>query len=448
MRIQAHLAGAAAVLGVGACQPAARPMPRPPLPEVVTASLAPEARAAEPEARVDAPRPQHLEVAKAPPTVALWAESPTTPLVRVVPPAPGAADLEWHGGATRLPGKDAAQRFRGVEPLVVVVASADPDPIQATARRLAVDRAKVVQESRDGIGFALGRLAFATGGTSVSEADLPLALLLDRCGNVLGATARGLDQAAEAGLTRALLAIPKPTGSCPVTVPPATVVHSPTAGVALLEPVPQKPGEALAFVRPGEAKSARVVVDDARLSIPAAAGHSAAKQGAPLSFQGKPVLLSIGATWCQPCIEELPDLLVLAARIRDKAGGELCLVSVDGGTGGPAGLWNAFERLRERAAEAHPGIPSPVFPAWATLRGDPKGAWIALVDHFFAADSRVRESGIPLNLLFDGCGRLHLVVQERIDPATSDRLVATAEKLAAAGGGCPASPVTLPGGPK
>jgi thiol-disulfide isomerase/thioredoxin len=56
----------------------------------------------------------------------------------------------------------------------------------------------------------------------------------------------------------------------------------------------------------------------------------------PISFErfkGKPVFLNIWATWCGPCVEEMPSIARLAAdpRLRDK-GIEFVCVSIDEST--------------------------------------------------------------------------------------------------------------------
>ena len=44
-------------------------------------------------------------------------------------------------------------------------------------------------------------------------------------------------------------------------------------------------------------------------------------------FRGKPVLVSFFATWCPPCVEEMPSLELLAGRLGDQA--KVLVVSVD-----------------------------------------------------------------------------------------------------------------------
>ena len=54
--------------------------------------------------------------------------------------------------------------------------------------------------------------------------------------------------------------------------------------------------------------------------------------GRPLkleAFRGKPVLLNFWATWCPPCLDELPSLLKLAEWSKKELGVETIAVSVD-----------------------------------------------------------------------------------------------------------------------
>lgn len=61
--------------------------------------------------------------------------------------------------------------------------------------------------------------------------------------------------------------------------------------------------------------------------------------GKPVSlqqFRGKPVLVSFFATWCPPCVEEMPSLELLASRLGDQA--KVLVVSVDE----DEAAWKAF----------------------------------------------------------------------------------------------------------
>jgi len=52
---------------------------------------------------------------------------------------------------------------------------------------------------------------------------------------------------------------------------------------------------------------------------------------ATVSFRGKVVLLNFWATWCPPCVEELPSLVQLQRAMGREAGFALLTVSVDDG---------------------------------------------------------------------------------------------------------------------
>lgn len=66
---------------------------------------------------------------------------------------------------------------------------------------------------------------------------------------------------------------------------------------------------------PAEATTGRL--DRSRAGTPAPATQFEDPEGAPASladFQGRPVLVNLWATWCAPCVAEMPTLDRLAAR--------------------------------------------------------------------------------------------------------------------------------------
>lgn len=94
-------------------------------------------------------------------------------------------------------------------------------------------------------------------------------------------------------------------------------------------------------------------------------------------FLGKPVLLNIWATWCGPCVEELPSLAALAPRAA-KDGIVVLPLSVDrGGTG------------RVRSFYASHGIDA--LPAWNDSEG--------------TATEALGLHGVPTTFLIDADGR-------------------------------------------
>lgn len=67
--------------------------------------------------------------------------------------------------------------------------------------------------------------------------------------------------------------------------------------------------------------------------------------GGPATFgtwRGKPVLVNLWATWCAPCVKELPTLDALAAKSRDGSGIAVVAVSEDNGGAAQVGpFWKA-----------------------------------------------------------------------------------------------------------
>ncbi|GAA3724021.1 hypothetical protein GCM10022268_35190 [Sphingomonas cynarae] len=92
------------------------------------------------------------------------------------------------------------------------------------------------------------------------------------------------------------------------------------------------------------------------------------------SFRGKPVLLNLWATWCGPCVKELPTLDALATR----EAGRLHVVTL--------------------SQDMDPAKVAPFFAArkFTTLKAytDPKMAWVPAV-----------ASNLPTSILYDSAGR-------------------------------------------
>ena len=146
--------------------------------------------------------------------------------------------------------------------------------------------------------------------------------------------------------------------------------------------------------------------------------HDAYHEG-DLVFDGRPVLLTVGAAWCKPCVAELRELIAFAGELRKARNGlRVVLVSVDG-SGGRSGLSLAVEDLLARERALNPGLDELILPAWLELRSDPRWEWARLAGPFVPP---LRDSGIPLAMLFDGCGNLRLLAQERLDAEALSRV--------------------------
>lgn len=81
--------------------------------------------------------------------------------------------------------------------------------------------------------------------------------------------------------------------------------------------------------RPADAAQLGFVATDPAVALPAVVPLDAQDKPVPLTgFQGKPLLLNIWATWCAPCVKELPSLQRLAGAM---PGLQVVALSVDKG---------------------------------------------------------------------------------------------------------------------
>ena len=106
----------------------------------------------------------------------------------------------------------------------------------------------------------------------------------------------------------------------------------------------------------------------------------------PAAYLGKPLVINLWATWCGPCLRELPMLDALAAR------GTVRVVGV---------AWDEAADVRAFVARRPPGYPvllSPPTRANATAFGDPSGV-------------------LPYTLLVDADGR---VLRQHVGPFRDD----------------------------
>ncbi len=180
--------------------------------------------------------------------------------------------------------------------------------------------------------------------------------------------------AAAAGTVAATMILRKPA---------PLVVASPMA-----EPAPSlQPISAMAATDPPVPPAAASFTDEA------GAAHALS------DFAGKGVVLNLWATWCVPCVAELPALAELA---RKTAGGDLVVLPLSSDRGGA-------EVVRKFLA-AH----ALALPVWLDPKGDAARAWGA--------------RGIPTTLIIDRQGRERGRLEGPVDWA-SDATIARLKQL-------------------
>jgi len=145
----------------------------------------------------------------------------------------------------------------------------------------------------------------------------------------------------------------------------------------------------------------------------------------------KPLWVHVAASWCLPCLWELEPLFDSAQRIvQSGAAPVVAIVDAEGDPErGMQQLLAKFERL--------PDAPKLTVPEGLIPVADDQRQFNAVVDTFFAgADRTLRKQGIPLSLLFDRCGRLVLVAQNRHNRATFALIEEAASRLVSEKNAC------------
>lgn len=105
------------------------------------------------------------------------------------------------------------------------------------------------------------------------------------------------------------------------------------------------------------------------------------------SFAGNVVLLNIWATWCLPCVREMPALQRLHEQLGDR-GLSIVAVSVDEPSALRGGVPGLVEEVREFARG---------FDLTFTVLYDPSGG----------IQSRYQVNGLPTTFIIDRDGRIH-----------------------------------------
>lgn len=120
------------------------------------------------------------------------------------------------------------------------------------------------------------------------------------------------------------------------------------------------------------------------------------------AHRGRPVVLMLWATWCDPCVKEFPDLMALARERKDVA---FLSVSID-------------EPADRPALETFVSLRKPPFPVYLRTAG-PDDAFIDGVD-------REWRGVVPTTLVYDREGRRVALLQGEHSRADVEKALAAA----------------------
>ena len=115
-------------------------------------------------------------------------------------------------------------------------------------------------------------------------------------------------------------------------------------------------------------------------------------------FRGKVVIVNFWATWCEPCVEEMPSLQMLNERLADK---EFAVIGVNMGEG----------EVRIKSFTDRTGTTFPI-----------------LLDRDGVAKKNWRVNGVPATFVLDATGRIRFATTGALD-FSDERLVSQVMNL-------------------
>jgi len=191
-----------------------------------------------------------------------------------------------------------------------------------------------------------------------------------------------------------------------------------------------------------------ITVRDGHVGLRGADKPDAVQRG-PLAVAGGagegPLLISVGAKWCKPCMAEMGDLLELAETLTQAGTGDVraarprvALVLQD-----EASEWTMAE-VRDRFfaefnSKYRKGKSALKPPLWLEVRADLESQWARALEV-----GKVLGTGpvtLPVNLLVDRCGHVQAIASGSLDAAKKQLFADAAARLK--GASCAAMPVVV-----
>jgi len=187
-----------------------------------------------------------------------------------------------------------------------------------------------------------------------------------------------------------------PATPAPIAPPAEPVRRASRPAAVVVEGTPDAPLTGSGAVAAIADRPFALVVGEAGLARPT-------RVDGAFALDGRPTLVHVAASWCAPCVDELPTFLALAER----APRVVWVAAED--VAGPSGLLNVVEAL---VAKAEPT--SRALPRGLELRADPAWAWSAWLG---------RET-LPLTAVLDARGGLVMVAEGALDEDAAARVLA------------------------